>query len=183
MTIGPDPINKILLRSVRLGNALLFHDAVDDRDLGRRLFTAIEDVVEPARADPDHVAVAPQLLPEYAHPLLDALLDGVRFQRALARRGERRPVRLLTRGVGLPVRDEVQGHVGRASLSAAGHEGGKPLEQIIRVVRTRRGFRMVLDGKRRQLAMTQSLARAVVRLTWVGTQPAPSIDSGSTAKP
>src|SRR5437867_12988723 len=104
MTIGPEPINRIFRRSVRFGNALLFHDAVDDRDLGRRLFTAIEDVVEPARADPDHVAVAPPLLTEYAHPLLDALLDGARFQRALARRGVRRPVRFRTPGLGLPVR-------------------------------------------------------------------------------
>src|SRR5437899_9669954 len=59
----------------------------------------------------------------------------------------------------------------RASLSAAGHEGGEPLEQMIRVVRTRRGLRMVLDGKRRQLAMTQSLARAVVEID-MGRHPA-----------
>src|SRR5947209_20600561 len=102
MTIGPDPISRIFLRSVRLGNALLFHDAVDDRDLGRRLFTAIENVVEPARADPDHVAVAPQLLPEHAHPLLDALLDALRLPPAPPRPGARPPVRPVTRLVRRP---------------------------------------------------------------------------------
>src|SRR6266849_3871766 len=94
MTIGPEPISRIFRRSVRFGNEpLLFQDPVDDRGLRRRLFAAVEDVVEPARADPDHFAVAPQLLPEHAHPLLDALLDGVALQRALALRGERRPLR------------------------------------------------------------------------------------------
>src|SRR6266849_7773296 len=112
MTIGPEPISRIFRRSVRFGNEpLLFHDPVDDRGLRRRLFAAVEDVVEPARADPYHFAVAPQLLPEHAHPLLDALLDGVALQRALALRGDRRPLRLLTRSVGRAVGDQVQGHV------------------------------------------------------------------------
>src|SRR5262249_3515269 len=57
-----------------------------------------------------------------------------------------------------------RGMFGRASLSAAGDELGEPLEQIIRVVGTGRSLRMVLDRKRRQAAVTESLARAVVEI-------------------
>src|SRR5439155_1286961 len=81
-----------------------------------RLLALVEDVVDASGADPDHLAVAPQLLTEHAHAALDALLDGVRLQRGLALRGERRPLGLLSSTLDLPVRDQVFRHGGISLL-------------------------------------------------------------------
>src|SRR3989442_10140497 len=72
MTIGPEPMIRIFLRSVRLGTQaprprrLFFDQPIDDRRLRHGLFTAVEDVVQTPPADPDDLAVPPQLPPQNA---------------------------------------------------------------------------------------------------------------------
>src|SRR5262245_39026458 len=117
MTIGPEPMIRMRLRSVRWGNALprrgprLFLDqAVHDRRLRRGFLAAIEHVVEAAAADPRDLAAAPELLAEHAHAPVDALADRVRLERGLVLRRERGPLRLLAPSLGLPVRDQVFWH-------------------------------------------------------------------------
>src|SRR5262245_36446688 len=110
MTIGPEPMRRMRRRSVRLGRGLLLHQPVDDGDLGRRLLAAVQHVVEAARSGPDDLAVAPELLAEHAHALVDALADGVPFERGVALTGERRPLRLLAAPFRLPVRNQILGH-------------------------------------------------------------------------
>src|ERR1700693_2383828 len=105
----------IFRRSVRVciyacAPALLVDRAIDDGDLGGGFFAAVEDVVETAVADPEHFAAAPELLAQDAHPLVHALADGMRFERGLAVRGERRPLGLGSRIFGLSIRDEVLRH-------------------------------------------------------------------------
>src|SRR2546422_6615046 len=73
MTIGPEPMIRIFLRSVRLGTQaprprrLFFDQPKDDRRLRHGLFTAIEDIVQTPLADPDDLAVPPELLAQDAH--------------------------------------------------------------------------------------------------------------------
>src|SRR5262245_4210838 len=117
MTIGPEPMIRMRLRSVRLGIALprrgprLFLDqAVDDRRLRRRFFTAVQDVVEAPAADPRDLAAAPQLLAEHAHAPIDPLADRVRLEPGLVLRRERGPLWLLAASLGLPVGDQIFGH-------------------------------------------------------------------------
>src|SRR5262249_61163106 len=74
---------------------LFLHESVDYRGFRRGLFSAVEDIVEPAVADPCHLTAAPELLAEHAHPPIDALADRVGFERGLALRGERRPLGFL----------------------------------------------------------------------------------------
>src|SRR6266542_5707667 len=121
---------------------LFFNQSIHDRGLGRGLLAPVEDVVEAARADPDDLAVAPELLAEHAHALLDALLDGVRLHGRLALRGEDRPVRLFA-VLGLAISDQVLWH--RISLlSATGvsrsvspfHHLDETVEEVVRVLRT-----------------------------------------------
>src|SRR5882724_1822331 len=109
MTIGPEPMIRMRLRSVRLGS-LFLHEPVDDRGLRRRLFSAVKDVVEAAVADPRDLAAAPELLTQDAHPPVDPLADRMRFERALALRRERGPLGFLAAPFRLPVRDQVLGH-------------------------------------------------------------------------
>ena len=94
-----------------LRHPLLFHEPVDDRGVRRRFLALVEHVVDAAGPDPDRLTVAPQLLAQHAHAALDALLDGVRLQRGLALRRERRPLGLLSRALDLPVRDQIFRHV------------------------------------------------------------------------
>src|SRR5215468_9070400 len=114
------PIWRIFLRSVRLGTRLAFDLAVDDRDLGSGLLALVEHVVEPARAEPHRLAVAPEPFPEHAHALLHALLDGVRLKGELALAGEGGPLRLLAAFFRLAVRDQVFRH--RSASLLAFHE-------------------------------------------------------------
>src|SRR5215468_294589 len=80
-TMGPEPIRRIFLRSVRFGTLCLALDlAVDDGGFGNRLLALVEHVVDAPRAEPHRLAVAPELLPEHAHALLHALLDGMGLQ-------------------------------------------------------------------------------------------------------
>src|SRR5262245_13417278 len=109
MTIGPEPISRIFRRSCRLGthtlrtlderrapmsaiedtrSRLFLDDAIDDRGLRRRLVAAIEHVVEAARTEPEDLAVAPELLAEHAHALVDALAHGARLEGKVAGRRE-----------------------------------------------------------------------------------------------
>src|SRR5215813_4821706 len=128
MTIGPEPISRILWRSVRLGThalqtpgapprdvedtgqRLFLDEAIDDGGLRGRLVAAVEHVVEAARAEPEHLAVAPELLAEDAHPPVDALAHGVRLEGKVTGRREDRPVGLLPRVFRPPVRDQVLWH-------------------------------------------------------------------------
>src|SRR5215510_2532941 len=111
-SIWPEPIRRIFLRSVRLGTLCLALDLpVHDGGLGNRLLALVEHVVDAPRAEPHRLAVAPELLPEHAHALLHALLDGVGFQRQLALTGECGPLGLLAGLLGLPVRDQVFRHL------------------------------------------------------------------------
>src|SRR5262245_14875324 len=117
MTIGPEPMIKIRLRSVRLGIALprrgprlFLHQAVHDRRFRRRLFAAIQHVVEATTADPRDLAAAPELLTEHAHAAIDPLADRVRLERGLVLCGERGPLGLLAASLCPPVRDQVFGH-------------------------------------------------------------------------
>src|SRR5215470_9586408 len=157
MTMGPEPIRRIFLRSVRFGTRhyplylagadqedllevsalrhawsfliqpsprryrrlrLLrsvsarksFDLAVDDGGFGNRLLALVEHVVDAPRAEPHRLAVAPELLPEHAHALFHAFLDGVGLQRQLALAGEGGPLGLLAGLLGLPVRDQVFRH-------------------------------------------------------------------------
>src|SRR2546422_10788284 len=83
---------RIFRRSVRLGTQaprprrLFFDQPKDDRRLRHGLFTAIEDIVQTPLADPDDLAVPPELLAQDAHAPLDALADRVGFQRSEERR-------------------------------------------------------------------------------------------------
>src|SRR6266704_5243094 len=92
MTIGPEPMIRIFLRSVRLGTQaprprrLFFDQPIDDRRLRHGLFTAIEDIVQTPLADPDDLAVPPELLAQDAHAPLDALADRVGFEGRVADR-------------------------------------------------------------------------------------------------
>src|ERR1700741_3572325 len=51
-----------------------------------------------------------------------------------------------------------------SGAGGAGHEVGEPLEEIVRIVRTRGCLRVVLHADPRQLAMPQAFARAVVQV-------------------
>src|SRR5215475_11709024 len=117
MTIGPEPMIRMRLMSVRLrivlprrGPRLFFHQAVHDRRLRRRLFPAIQDVVEATAADPRDLAAAPELLAEHAHAPVDPLADRVRLERRLVLRRERGPLGLLAAPLGLSVGDQIFGH-------------------------------------------------------------------------
>src|SRR6266487_3148303 len=102
--------------SNRSPTGLFFDQSIDDRGVGRGLLAPVEDVVEAARADPDDLAVAPELLAEHAHALLDPLLDRVRLHGRLALRREHRPLRLFA-VLGLAIGDQVLWH--RISLLSA----------------------------------------------------------------
>src|SRR5215813_6921642 len=111
MTMGPEPIRRILRRSVRFGTwRLAFDLAVHDGGLGNRLLPLVEHVVDAPRAEPHRLAVAPELLPQHAHALLHTLLDGVGLERQLALAREGGPLRLLAGLLGLSVRDQVFRH-------------------------------------------------------------------------
>src|SRR4029450_7598622 len=117
MTIGPEPMIRMRLRSVRLGIALprrrrrlLLDQSVHDRRLRRRFLAAVEHVVEAGAAGPRDLAAAPELLAQHAHAPVDPLADRVRLERGLVLRGERGPLGLLAPSLGLPVRDQVFGH-------------------------------------------------------------------------
>src|SRR5215469_13053292 len=110
MMIGPEPIRRTFWRSRRLGKELLFDQSVHDRGFRRGLIAPVEDVVEAAGADPGHLAIAPELLAQHAHALLDALLDRVRLHARLALRGEYRPLRLLPGLFGLAIGDQIFRH-------------------------------------------------------------------------
>src|SRR2546423_15427973 len=106
MTIGPEPMIRMRVRSVRFGiglPALLLAEPVHDRRLGGRLLAAVEDVVDAAAADPDDLAVPPELLAEDAHPPVDALANGVGLQGGGALGRERGPPGLLARSLRRPV--------------------------------------------------------------------------------
>src|SRR3989442_12295979 len=75
MTIGPEPMIRIFLRSVRLGTQaprprrLFFDQPIDDRRLRHGLFTAIEDIVQTPLPDPDDLPVPHSLFaPEALAP-------------------------------------------------------------------------------------------------------------------
>src|SRR4029453_14456995 len=51
-----------------------------------------------------------------------------------------------------------------SGAGSAGHEVGEPLEEIVRIVRTRRRLRVILHAEHRQLAMPQAFARPVVQI-------------------
>src|SRR5882762_3450756 len=114
MTIGPEPMIRMRLRSVRLGR-LFLHEPVDDRGLRRRLFSAVKDIVEPAVADPRDLTATPELLAQDAHAPIDPLTDCVGFERGFGLRRERGPLGFLAAPFGLPIRDQVLGH-GEISL-------------------------------------------------------------------
>src|SRR2546430_14132244 len=108
MTIGPEPMIRMRVRSVRFGIgrlALLLAEPVHDRRLGGRLLAAVEDGVDAAAAEPDDLAVPPELLTEDAHPPVDALANGGRLERRGALGGERGPLGLLGRSPPLPMRE------------------------------------------------------------------------------
>src|SRR5262245_48605062 len=119
MTIGPDPIRRILLMSVRLGTRrLVLDEPVDDGDLGCGLLALVEHVVQTAGAYPGHLAGAPELLAEHAHALLDPLAHGVGFHGGIALVGQAVPLGLLSGFLGLAVRDQILGHgAGPPSIS------------------------------------------------------------------
>src|SRR5437667_12374268 len=116
MTIGPEPMIRIFLRSVRLGTQaprprrLFFDQPIDDRRLRHGLFTAIEDIVQTPLADPDDLAVPPELLAQDAHAPLDALADRVGFEGRVARPRERRPPGLRPGPFGLSLRGQRLAH-------------------------------------------------------------------------
>src|SRR5262245_22561142 len=89
---------------------LLFDESVHDRRLRRRLLATKEHIVQTAGADPDHLAVAPELLSQYAHALRDPLLDRVGFHAELALRGEDGPVGFLSGILGLAIGDQILRH-------------------------------------------------------------------------
>src|SRR5215475_10512673 len=121
MTMGPEPIRRIFLRSVRLGTPrLALYLPVHYGRFGNRLLALVEHVVDPPRAEPHRLAVAPELLTEHAHALLHALLDGMGFQGELALAGEGGPLGLLAGLFGLAVRDQVFRH--RSASPRAFHE-------------------------------------------------------------
>src|SRR3954469_11867889 len=95
----------------------LLDEPVDHGGLWRCFLALVEHVVEPAGADPDHLAIAPQLLAEHAHALVHPFADGLGLERGLALRGEGRPVRLLAGALDLAIRDQVLRH-GCASISS-----------------------------------------------------------------
>src|SRR5258705_10634503 len=110
MTIGPEPMIRMRLRSVRLGIALprrrrlFLHQAVHDRRLRRRFLAAVEHVVEAAAADPRGFATAPELLAQHARAPVHPLADRVRLEWGLLLRGERGPPGLLAPPPRLPGR-------------------------------------------------------------------------------
>src|SRR5499426_1587478 len=111
MTMGPEPIRRIFLRSVRFGTPRLALDLpVHDGGLGNRLLALVEHVVDAPRTKPHRLAVAPELFPQHAHALFHALLDGVGLERQLALAGEGSPLWLLAGLLGLSVRDQVFRH-------------------------------------------------------------------------
>src|SRR5437899_12937734 len=101
MTIGPEPMIRIFLRSVRLGTQaprprrLFFDQRIDDRRLRHGLFTAIEDIVQTPLADRADLAVPSELVAQDAHAPLDALADRVGCGERVAARRELRPLALL----------------------------------------------------------------------------------------
>jgi hypothetical protein len=96
MTIGPEPMIGIFLRSVRLGTqapappGLLVDQPIDDRRLRHGLFTAVEDVVQATLTDPDDLAV-----PQSCSP------------RTLMRRSTRSRIAWASRDVSLVVVNDV----------------------------------------------------------------------------
>src|SRR5262245_35365087 len=121
MTIGPDPIRRIFLMSVRFGTrvlVLVLDETVDDGDLGRGLLPLVEHVVQAPGAYPGDLAGAPELLAEHAHALLDPLTHGVGLHGGIALGGEAGPLGLLSGFLGLAVRDQILGHgTGPPSIS------------------------------------------------------------------
>src|SRR5439155_1003456 len=111
----------------RAPRRLFLHETIDDRRLRRRFLAAIEHVVEPAVADPRDLAAAPELLAQDAHAPVDPLADRVGFERGLALRGERGPLRLLAAPFGLAVGDEGFGHdaVSSPSEPSSPRTGGR----------------------------------------------------------
>src|SRR6266480_3091240 len=185
MTIGPEPMIRMRVRSVRFGIgrlALLLAEPVHDRRLGGRLLAAVEDVVDAAAADPDDLAVPPELLTEDAHPPVDALANGVRLERRVALGGERGPLGLLARSLRLPIRDQVLGH----------DQVQPPLRVISSVKRWKRSFASCGPGDASGWYCTENAGHSrwrspshvpSLRLTCVGSQPWRATDSGSTANP
>src|SRR5438552_17011144 len=108
MTIGPEPMIRIFLRSVRLGTQaprprrLFFDQPIDDRRLRHGPFTALEDIVQTPLADPDDLAVSPELLAHAAHAPLAALADRAGLEGRVARRREPRALGLRAVPFGAP---------------------------------------------------------------------------------
>src|SRR5437773_10031815 len=190
MTIGPEPMIRMRFRSVRFGigvrwrapRRLLLHQPVDDRHLRRGFFSAIQDIVETAAADPRDLAAVPQLLAEHADAPVDALADRVRLERGLALRRERRPLRLLAAAFRPPVRDQVLGHDG----------SHPPLRAIRSVNRWKRWLASCGPGEASGWYCTEKTGHSrcrrpsqvvSLRFVWVGSQPSRDTDSGPTAKP
>ena len=59
----------------------------------------------------------------------------------------------------------------------------KPVEQVVRIMRPRRGFRVVLDAERLRSGAYSPSTVLSFRLMWVMMPALPPSDSGLTAKP
>src|SRR5207247_2398056 len=73
----------------------------------RGFFALVEYLVDAPATDPGDLAVAPELLAEHAHALVDSLPDRLGLEPSVVLGGERRPFGLLPRLLGLPIGHEI----------------------------------------------------------------------------